>query len=294
MDPFNLTTSTKTDPIDYTIIKHTQNRRRKKPVVASTQADRTTKRRPRASRVHTCECGRTYTYRERQKRHQEDHICGASICQYLGCGKIFYKPDLFQIHQLREHTNPGKDPARFNVSKKTPVEENAQIKDRTFLPGVTFRGSTLPDPIDEVYAVKGLTSPAEQRKGPRTKDAIDLLSAKSSANMHHWGYPKLKTSTSMDYGLDTLPTVSKTVLTPAMREKIIPFTPRHPKEYCFQRTMSEDGTTVHSRIHGTRFLAIKGSCSTLPQSKRFLNSTRNSTVLAPSIPIPRQQTRLDV
>ncbi|KAF2204300.1 hypothetical protein GQ43DRAFT_182554 [Delitschia confertaspora ATCC 74209] len=70
-------------------------------------------------KVHTCECGRSYTRAEHLRRHQKNHNEDAPlICEFPDCRRPFYRRDLLQRHQER-HNDPGKG------SPQTPLDNNA-------------------------------------------------------------------------------------------------------------------------------------------------------------------------
>jgi uncharacterized Zn-finger protein len=52
-------------------------------------------------KVHTCECGRSYTRAEHLRRHRKNHQVAPLVCDLPGCGKTFYRLDLLQRHQER-------------------------------------------------------------------------------------------------------------------------------------------------------------------------------------------------
>jgi hypothetical protein len=61
-------------------------------------------------KVHSCECGRSYTRAEHLRRHQKNHAMeNALVCEYPDCGKAFYRPDLLLRHQ--EQHNEGVGPS---------------------------------------------------------------------------------------------------------------------------------------------------------------------------------------
>ncbi|KAF1917860.1 hypothetical protein BDU57DRAFT_514330 [Ampelomyces quisqualis] len=55
-------------------------------------------------KVHTCDCGRSYTRIEHLRRHQKNHATeNALVCEYPGCGKTFHRAGLLLRHQERHN-----------------------------------------------------------------------------------------------------------------------------------------------------------------------------------------------
>ncbi|KAF2482737.1 hypothetical protein BDY17DRAFT_165535 [Neohortaea acidophila] len=58
-------------------------------------------------RVHTCECGKTYTRNEHLSRHQQSHKPDAFPCGIADCKRSFNREDLLDRHKVRQHGVPS-------------------------------------------------------------------------------------------------------------------------------------------------------------------------------------------
>lgn len=54
----------------------------------------------KGTRVHVCDCGKTYTRAEHLRRHQHHHKPGAYPCGFLDCKRAFYRADLLHKHLM--------------------------------------------------------------------------------------------------------------------------------------------------------------------------------------------------
>jgi hypothetical protein len=90
-------------------VPHAQSLRydRTVPSVHHTRTGRISKPK-KGLKVHSCECGRSYTRAEHLQRHQKNHAMeNALVCDYPDCGKLFYRPDLLLRHQERHNEGVG-------------------------------------------------------------------------------------------------------------------------------------------------------------------------------------------
>ncbi|KAF2252108.1 hypothetical protein BU26DRAFT_516804 [Trematosphaeria pertusa] len=67
-------------------------------------------------KVHTCQCGKSFTRAEHLRRHQKNHGPNQVRCDL--CGKVFFRVDLLQRHRDRHKDNA------CAISPATPIHED--------------------------------------------------------------------------------------------------------------------------------------------------------------------------
>lgn len=90
-------------------------------------------------KVHSCECGRSYTRSEHLRRHQKNHTQeGALVCEVPDCGKTFHRVDLLMRHQERHNLPLGTTLPR-NPLLRPPSKEGVATVDRYAGWGAQYR-----------------------------------------------------------------------------------------------------------------------------------------------------------
>ncbi|KAH4043809.1 hypothetical protein HBI24_212160 [Parastagonospora nodorum] len=110
----------------------TNARSRKLHDVSDETGDEPTDELQKASRIHRCNCGRSYTRIEHLRRHQKNHSQeGALVCGL--CFKVFYIRDLFERHAER-HEKAG-----------PTVPPSPEYDSTTSIPQMTIIGAPSPE-----------------------------------------------------------------------------------------------------------------------------------------------------
>ncbi|EAT77002.2 hypothetical protein SNOG_15627 [Parastagonospora nodorum SN15] len=110
----------------------TNARSRKLHDVSDETGDEPTDELQKASRIHRCNCGRSYTRIEHLRRHQKNHSQeGALVCGL--CFKVFYRRDLFERHAER-HEKAG-----------PTVPPSPKYDSTTSIPQMTIIGAPSPE-----------------------------------------------------------------------------------------------------------------------------------------------------
>ncbi|PSN60006.1 hypothetical protein BS50DRAFT_217244 [Corynespora cassiicola Philippines] len=75
-------------------------------------------------KVHSCECGRSYTRAEHLRRHQKNHEQTAFTCTFAHCGKTFFRLDLLQRHQERHQDRLANNLPDFSPRPNAVRDQN--------------------------------------------------------------------------------------------------------------------------------------------------------------------------